>query len=312
MALSSRKRGRELPGAAVADTGPGTEAAPGGTTRALAPGSVASRAAVRTAGFIVAAAIILGIWSAVSAGLHMSAQILPTPWAVWDATTANLSTLGSNSVPTTVLAVVGFVAAGVLGVPLGWLLARPSRVQSVLSSGVLFAQVFPKIAIAPLLLVWFGFGSAPKILFVFLLCFFPVTVNAAAGFASIPTEVRDLAAMLGLRGWERLRKIDIPAALPNIFAGLKISASFAIIAEIVFEFVGSNSGLGYFAMQTESTLNVSLMFGAFGTIALLGFVLYGAVALAEVLLIPWHVSRRHPATGAAAARGRSRLPRQGS
>jgi NitT/TauT family transport system permease protein len=225
---------------------------------------------------------------------------------------ANIGALGSNSVPTTILAVLGFIAAGLLGVPLGWCLARPSRVQSVLSSGVLFAQVFPKIAIAPLLLVWFGFGDYPKILFVFLLCFFPVTVNAAAGFASTPTEVRDLAAMLGLRGWERLRKIDIPAALPSIFTGLKISASFAIIAEIVFEFVGSNSGLGYFALNTETTLDVPLMFGAFGAIALLGFVLYGVVALAEVLLIPWHVSRRQ-AAAPAGARARSRSPRrQGS
>jgi NitT/TauT family transport system permease protein len=312
MALRSRKLDRDLSDVAVADAYPGVDVAPGGTSRTVAADRIASRVAVRVASFIVAAAIIVAIWSAISAGLHMSTEVLPTPWAVWKATVANIGALGQNSVPTAVLAVLGFLAAGVLGVPLGWCLARPSRLGAVLNSGVLFAQVFPKIAIAPLLLVWFGFGYFPKILFVFLLCFFPITVNAAAGFASIPTEVRDLAAMLRLRGWARLRKIDIPAALPNIFAGLKISASFAIVAEIVFEFVGSNTGLGYFALNTETTLNVSLMFGAFGAIALLGFALYGVVALAEALLIPWHVSRRQGTAASGGARARSRSLRQGS
>lgn len=266
----------------------------------------------RTISGAIALGAVLGLWWGLSAGFHMSVEVLPTPWDVVKAAIGSSGALGANSIPTVELALFGFVASALLGVPLGWYLSKPSKLGAVFSSGVLFAQVFPKIAVAPLLIVWFGFGDYPKVLFVFLLGFFPIVINSAAGFAGVSTEVRDLAYMLRLSGWRRVLKIELPAALPNIFSGLRISASFAVIAEIVFEFVGSQRGLGYFALNAETTLDVPLMFAAFGLIAIFGLALYGTVALAESLCIPWHVSQRRikaPSRPREKARAPSKTPR---
>jgi len=140
--------------------------------------------------------------------------------------------------------------------------------------------------------VWFGFGYMPKILFVILLTFFPITLNALAGFQSTSLEVRNLGRVIGMGSFERFRHIEGPWALPQIFAGLKISGSFAIIAAIVSEFVAANSGLGYVIEGTTQTLNTSLMFAALFCVAILGFAFYGLIAGIERILVPWHVSRR--------------------
>lgn len=236
--------------------------------------------------------IIIGIWSAVSAGLNLSEAVLPRPWSVLQALSRNAGVIGQNATPTVLVGVLGYLAAAAFGVPLGWALARPSRVRSMLTNGVLSAQIFPKIAVAPLLILWFGFGYAPKIFFVFLLVFFSITINAATGFSSVPLEVRELAQMLGLKPVARFAKIELPSALPNIFAGLKIAGSWTIVAAVVMEFVGSNRGLGYLILETETSLQVPLMFAVFVVITLFGYLLYGLVLLAESILIPWHISRR--------------------
>jgi NitT/TauT family transport system permease protein len=236
-------------------------------------------------------AVVL-IWWAVAAGFHVSTVVLPSPVDVVKAMGSNSSELTANVWPTALEAGLGYLLAIIVGVPLGWFLSRPGRIQAMLNASVISAQVFPKIAVAPLFVLWFGFGYLPKVLFVILLCFFPIVLNSTAGFAGTAQEIRDLAAVLKLSPMSRLWKVEIPAALPNIFAGLKISGTFAVIAAIVMEFVGSNSGLGYFILQTESTLQVPLMFGAFIAITVVGFVLYGLISLAEALAIPWHISRR--------------------
>lgn len=271
-----------------------TPSAPAGASRVVAPSGSAPalRAVLPALQALLVFVIIIGVWAAISAGFNLSQAVLPRPWTVFQALSSNTALILRNAVPTVAVGVLGYLMAAVLGIPLGWALARPSRLQSMLTNGVLSAQIFPKIAVAPLLIVWFGFGYLPKILFVFLLVFFSIAINAATGFSSVPLELRELAQMLGLRPLARFTKIELPCALPNIFAGLKIAGSWTIVAAVVMEFVGSSSGLGYLILETETSLQVPLMFAVFVVITVFGYFLYGIVVLAEALLIPWHISRR--------------------
>lgn len=235
---------------------------------------------------------ILLLWEVIVVIFNMPRAILPSPAYVGKTMIKNFTYLRQNSIPTILESVVGYSAAVVLSVPLGYLLSRPGRLSTALNTGVLSMQIFPKIAVAPLFVVWFGFGYFPKFLFVFILGFFPITLSSAAGFSSAPTEVRDLGKVLGLSRWEQIRKLYWPGALPQIFTGMKISAAFAITAAIVYEFVGANAGLGYIIDASQANIDTPLAFAAVIFVTVLGFLFYGIVALMEMLAIPWHVSRR--------------------
>jgi NitT/TauT family transport system permease protein len=250
-------------------------------------------AAQRSGIAVVVLAAIVGIWAAVCAIWHMPAAELPTPSAVWSAMGANWGTIWGDTEPTVLESVAGYAISIAAGIPLGFLLSRPGWLSTGLNTGTVAMQIFPKICLAPLFLVWFGFGYFPKILFVVLLGFFPIAMNAAAGFASVPSDVRELGVIIGFGPLARLRRLNGPWALPQIFTGLKISASFIVIAAIVIEFTGAESGLGVLIVQSQTSLNLSLTFATVIIVAIVGFLVYGLVSLAEYAAIPWHVSRRH-------------------
>ncbi len=241
---------------------------------------------------LLALAFLIVVWQLLIVTLHMSPGVLPPPGAVLQSLLEQGGFLLNSASSTALNALTGLAISIALGIPLGWVLAQPSRVQSALGTITLAAQIFPKIALAPLFVVWLGFGPLPKVIYIFWLGFFPVMVNAAAGFSSIPTDLRDLASILKMSRLQRLWNLELPFALPSIFTGVKISASFAMTAAIVYEFVGSSTGIGYTILQTQINLNTKLMFAGFFVVALIGFVLYGIVAGLERFAIPWHVSRR--------------------
>jgi NitT/TauT family transport system permease protein len=150
----------------------------------------------------------------------------------------------------------------------------------------------PKIAIAPLFVVWFGFGIIPKVIAAFLLGFFPVVVSAVQGFKSVDPEMVDLArAMQGSR-FHVFCAVNLPHAMPAIFSGLKVSVTLAVVGAVVGEFVGSNSGIGYVLQRSIGTFDLPTMFAAMVILALLGVVLFWIVDRIERLVIPWHVSQR--------------------
>ena len=241
---------------------------------------------------VLSLAFIVAVWQLLIVTLHVSPGVLPQPSAVFRSLVEQGGFLLGSASGTAINALTGLALSVVFGIPLGWVLAQPSRIQSALSITTLAAQIFPKIALAPLFVVWLGFGTFPKVIYIFWLGFFPVMINAAAGFSSIPTDLRDLASILKMTRLQRLWNLELPFALPNIFTGVKISASFAMTAAIVYEFVGSSTGIGYTILQMQINLNTKLMFAGFFVVALIGFVIYGVVAGLERFAIPWHVSRR--------------------
>ncbi len=158
---------------------------------------------------------------------------------------------------------------------------------------VVFLQIIPKIAIAPLFIIWFGFGLFPKLLIVFLLCFFPIVVASVAGFKAVDPDVMDFARSTGASGMRMFLKIRLPQALPDIFTGLKVGAALSATAAVVAEFVASDRGLGYLLQQYNGQLETPMVFAIIVLLSLIGLAVYYAVRRAlERLVIPWHVSQR--------------------
>jgi NitT/TauT family transport system permease protein len=154
---------------------------------------------------------------------------------------------------------------------------------------LLIAQLVPKVAIAPLLLIWFGYGLTPKVLIAFLVAFFPIVVNGASGLSAVQPELLDLANSLQASCWQTFWKVRMPTALPELFSGMKIAVTLAIIGAIIGEFVGGNSGLGYLIIVANQELDTALAFAAIVLLSLMGIVLYGLIELLERWLMPWHV-----------------------
>jgi NitT/TauT family transport system permease protein len=157
---------------------------------------------------------------------------------------------------------------------------------------VVFLQIIPKIAIAPLFIIWFGFGFTPKLLLVFLLSFFPIVVASIAGFKSADPDILDFARTTGASGWKMFFKIRLPQALPDIFTGLKVGAALSATAAVVAEFVASDRGLGYLLLQYNGNIETPMVFATVVLLSLIGLAVYYVVEIIERITIPWHVSQQ--------------------
>jgi NitT/TauT family transport system permease protein len=157
---------------------------------------------------------------------------------------------------------------------------------------ILVAQVVPKIAIAPLFVVWLGFGVAPKITVAVLMAFFPVVISGLAGLRSVDPEVIELTSTMGASRIKTFAKVMFPASLPQLLSGLKVAATLAVTGAVVGEFVGGNEGLGYVILQANGNIDTAMLFAALVVMSLLGIVLFLIIEIAERLFIGWHPSRR--------------------
>jgi NitT/TauT family transport system permease protein len=159
--------------------------------------------------------------------------------------------------------------------------------QNTIYPLLLALQSTPKVAIAPLLALWIGFGAAPKIIVVFLVCFFPIIVATASGLTAVPPQLIDLIRSLSASQIQTFIKIRFPTAMPHIFVGLKIAITFAVIGAVIGEFVGSENGLGYLILVSTSQSRTPLAFGALVLLTIMSIGLYYAVALVERIVVPW-------------------------
>jgi NitT/TauT family transport system permease protein len=159
--------------------------------------------------------------------------------------------------------------------------------QNTIYPILLALQSMPKVAIAPLLVLWIGFGAMPKILVVFLVCFFPIIVATASGLSAVPPALMDLIRSLSATTFQTFVKIRFPTAIPHIFVGLKIAITFAVIGAVIGEFVGSDQGLGYLILISTSQSRTPLAFGALLILTIMSIVLYYAIEFLERLVVPW-------------------------
>jgi NitT/TauT family transport system permease protein len=233
-------------------------------------------------------ALIIGAWEATSRLFSIPAYLLPAPSVIMSSIDAHAGLLIKHSLITASEIALGFGLSVVVGVPLalGIFLWKPfSRaIYPVLVS----SQAVPKVAVAPLFLVWFGFTLFPKVLIAFLIAFFPVVINTAMGLASIEREKLYLAQSMGLSMLATFFKIQLPNALPSIFAGLKISVTFAVVGAVVGEFVGGQGGLGYLLLTANGNMDTALLFAGIAALTVLGLLFFALVGLVERLVLPPH------------------------
>ena len=183
--------------------------------------------------------------------------------------------------------IAGFAVATVIGIGLGIVIVSSRLLRDMFFPLLVIAQSVPKVAIAPVLLITLGYGELPKIIIVFLVCFFPIVVSTAAGLESAPKEVLDLARSMSATTFDAFRKVRFPSAMPQIFVGLKVAVILAVIGAIIGEFVGSDRGLGYLILISMSQAETPLAFGAIAVLAILSILLFYGVELLERILVPW-------------------------
>lgn len=245
-------------------------------------------------------AFVLGLiaWQIVVTQARVPKYVLPPPTDVLDALFRYRERLIRDASFTTQEILLGYAVAVLVSVPIALAIVYSPLFNRTVWPMMIFSQIMPKIALAPLFIVWFGFGFIPKILITFLLSFFPIVIDTVAGFRSLDPEVMYLARSGGASGWDVFWRVRLPAALPHIFSGLKVAAALATTGAIIGEFVGSDRGLGYLLLQANGDLNTALLFADLLVLSTIGLLLYGLVALIEKLAIPWHVSQRaHGAEG---------------
>jgi NitT/TauT family transport system permease protein len=256
------------------------------------PGSVSkalSAAWIRP--FLLLIFIVVG-WDIAIRVFRIPAYQIPAPGDVVAVLWHDWPELLRQAWPTTYATIGGFLLSAAFGVPVAMLIAGSKTVESYVYPLLVFSQSVPKVAIAPLFVVWFGFGIIPKVIAAFLLGFFPVVVSAVQGFKSVDPDMVDLARAMQGNRFQVFCAVNLPHAMPSIFSGLKVSVTLAVVGAVVGEFVGSNSGIGYVLQRSIGTFDLPTMFAALVILALLGVVLFWIVDRVERLAIPWHVSQR--------------------
>ena len=224
--------------------------------------------------------------------------LLPPPSKVWTEFWRRHELVTAGAWVTTREILAGYALAVVVSIPLALAVAYSRFMEQAVYPVIVFLQIIPKIAIAPLFIIWFGFGFMPKLLLVFLLSFFPIVVSSIAGFKSADRDVMDFARTTGAGGLRMFIKIRLPQALPHIFTGLKVGAALAATAAVVAEFVASDKGLGYLLLQYNGQLDTPMVFATIVLLSLIGLIVYYAVEVVERLAIPWHVSQQASAKDA--------------
>ena len=232
-------------------------------------------------------AALLLVWQLAVVLLKVPPAVLPPPGAVAAALAKNWQLVVEEGRVTLLESLYGFLLAFLLGVPLAVLIAGSRTLNLMFYPLLIATQSIPKVALAPLILVWLGLGIESKLAIAWLVAFFPIVVDTATGLRNTPAELLDLAAAVRASRWQTFWKIRFPAALPFVISGSKVAITLAVIGAVIGEFIGSNEGLGNLLLVANSQVNAPLTFAALFGLAALGLALYGAVVLVEVALKPW-------------------------
>jgi NitT/TauT family transport system permease protein len=231
--------------------------------------------------------VLLAAWWALKIVKGWEAFILPSPLEVAATIVDSWSLLLRHTWVTLGETVAGFLLAVAVAVPVGVALAY-SWVFDRMFSPILFGfNAVPKVAVAPLLIIWMGFGQLPKIVMVVLVSFFPIVLSTAAGLKSTGEELRELVRSLGASPWQAFRKVRLPSALPQVFVGLKVAISLAVIGAVIGEFVGAQEGLGYLIVVSGGTADTTLAFAALVLLAVISIALFYVLLAIERAVLPW-------------------------
>jgi|tagenome__1003787_1003787.scaffolds.fasta_scaffold20705514_2 NitT/TauT family transport system permease protein len=226
-------------------------------------------------------------WEIVIRVFKVPTFVLPAPTAIFSALIANWGPLASAAKATALEVFVGFVLSAAVGIAVALVIVRFERFGRALYPLIVLFQNVPKVALAPIFILWFGFDLAPKILLIVVIAFFPVAIDMLAGLQSVEPSFVSLMRSVGASNGKILMRVRIPHSLPHLMAGLKVAITFSVIGAIVGEFAGANQGLGYVIQFASTQLDTPLIFAALVVVSVLGLAFYYVVEFAELWLVPW-------------------------
>ncbi|MCL5075108.1 MAG: ABC transporter permease [Chloroflexi bacterium] len=232
--------------------------------------------------------LFMASWELAIRLFHIPAFILPTPSGIFQKFIATRSFLWEHTSVTVYESVSGFILACIVGVSLAVLVTSSQVVEWTVYPYFVALHTIPIIAIAPLLILWFGFGMLPKVLVSAIISFLPILINTIRGLNAVDYRVLELMDSLSATQWEIFTKIRFPAALPFIFAAFKVSVTTCVIGAVVGEFIGSDTGLGYLIIHATTRIDTELLFVAIAILAALGISLFLLVSLAERYFLSWY------------------------
>jgi NitT/TauT family transport system permease protein len=235
---------------------------------------------------------LLVLWQAAVRLFSVRGFILPAPTAIFADIIASPQFYAEQSLYTVYVTLVGFILALAGGVLFAVAIVSSKFLERILYTLLVALNSVPKVALAPLFVIWLGTGNAPKVAIAALIAAFPIVIDTTLGLRGVDPEMLNLARSAKASRRHIMMKIRFPNALPSIFAGAKVGMSFALIGAIVGEFVAGERGLGYVIVTSQSTFNTPRAFGAILVLGLIGTVMFFMVDLSERLLLPWHVSQR--------------------
>jgi NitT/TauT family transport system permease protein len=230
---------------------------------------------------IATAGAMLLAWQALTMLAHIPAVILPPPSEIAGELWKNLPLLLHHAVPTTLDSLIAFFVATALGVALAVAVTYSPLIRDTLYPNLVLFQLIPKIALAPLFVVWLGINSESRIAFSVFVSFFPVVISAVVGFAGTDASTLRLCRSLTASNWQSFMLVRFPFALPAIFSGMKIAMTMSVIGVIIGEFISAKAGLGFYILYASSRMDTGAIFAALFILCIIGAALFGAVALAE-------------------------------
>ncbi|MGN6461035.1 MAG: ABC transporter permease [Pseudolabrys sp.] len=243
----------------------------------------------------IGAAIFIVLWELFCRLYQVRPVLLPPPSLILDELSQSPLWFAEQAMYTLGITLAGFAVAAILGVLFAVLITEWKVLDRLLFPLFVALNSVPKVALAPLCIIWFGTGAEPKIAIAFLIAVFAVVIDTILGLRSVPPDTIDLARTLRGSRWKVLTRIKLYCALPHLFAGLKVAMSLALVGAIVGEFVSSQRGLGYVILSAQGMFDTPRVFAAISILAVMGVVLIEAVSIAERLALPWHHSAERPA-----------------
>lgn len=246
---------------------------------------------LRSIGNSLAPAVFLAalgfLWEAAVGVFDIKDYLLPAPSAIWAALTRRFSLIVQHSKATLLEAVLGLAASIAVALVLAVLLNRFVWLKRLLYPVFVITQTVPIIALAPVMMLWFGLGTLPKVLIVVLVCFFPLVVSITEGLGAVDQDLINLMRVMGATDWKIFRAVELPATLPSFFAGLRIAATYSVMGAVIGEWLGGNQGIGVYMMRTMHSFQTDSLFAAIAVVVALSILVFLAVEGIARLVMPW-------------------------
>jgi NitT/TauT family transport system permease protein len=242
--------------------------------------------------FALTLALTIAVWEVGVRLLAVAEYVLPAPSAILEAMAIRWKVLMFHAGYTLSETLLGFFLGVAVAIPLAIAIVYSPLVEKTIYSFLVSFQAVPKVALAPLLVAWFGFSQTPKVIVVFLICFFPMVVSTEVGLRSMPVQMFQLARSLGASEWETFWKFRLPHALPSIFGGFKVAISLAVIGAVIGEFVAGHNGLGYYGGLVGAVMQTPTLYASLLLLSVIGIVLFFIVSAIEGWVVHWAPDRQ--------------------